>query len=124
MLESFPIAVITGTILGFLSGLGIGGGSLLIVWLTAVLTWDIQQARALNLLFFLPSAFIACMIRYRQGTLNCKSVIPAVLSGCLFTIAGSLLNKRRNSELLQKLFGLLLTAAGIRELLYRERKAR
>ena len=35
MLESLPVIIIVGTVLGFLSGLGIGGGSLLIIWLTA-----------------------------------------------------------------------------------------
>ena len=37
MLESLPVALIVGTLLGFLTGLGVGGGSLLILWLTLVL---------------------------------------------------------------------------------------
>ena len=44
MLESLPVAVIIGTVLGFLSGLGIGGGSLLILWLTAVLHTGLTPA--------------------------------------------------------------------------------
>ena len=45
MLESIPVMLIVGTVLGFLSGLGIGGGSLLILWLTMVLGSDPITAR-------------------------------------------------------------------------------
>ena len=124
MLESFPVAIIVGILLGFLSGLGIGGGSLLIVWLTTVLGWSIQTARTVNLLFFLPAALIACTIRYRQGLLNWKAVIPAILSGCLLAIAGSMIANWINTDTLKKLFGILLILAGTKELFYRERNAR
>lgn len=124
MLESFPVSVIVGTILGFLSGLGIGGGSLLIVWLTSVLSWEIPEARAANLLFFLPAALIASIIRYRQGKLNWKAVIPAIISGCIFAAVGSLIAHWVNTDTLRKLFGILLILAGIKELFYRDRKAR
>ena len=40
MLGSLPFSVLVGTVLGFLSALGIGGGSLLILWLTLVLGWE------------------------------------------------------------------------------------
>ena len=56
MLESFPVCIAVGTILGFLAGLGIGGGSLLILWLTMVLGMPQPEARFINLLFFLPAA--------------------------------------------------------------------
>jgi len=124
MLESTPVAILVGTVLGFLSGLGIGGGSLLIVWLTTVLDWTIRDARAVNLLFFLPAALIACIIRCRQGMLNWRSVIPGILSGCIFAAAGSLLARRIDTNVLQKLFGVLLILAGAKELFYRERNAR
>ena len=52
MLESYPFTILLGIILGFLSGLGTGGGSLLILWLTLVMELDPQTARAVNLLFF------------------------------------------------------------------------
>lgn len=124
MLDSVPVAILVGIVLGFLSGLGIGGGSLLMVWLNAVLSWSIQDARAVNLLFFLPSAFIACIIRYKTGILNWKAVLPAIISGCLFAVAGNAVSNWVNTITLQKLFGVLLILAGIKEIFYRERKAR
>lgn len=116
------MAVIVGTLLGFLSGLGTGGGSLLILWLTAVIHMDYGQARVINLLFFIPSALIACLFRWRQGKLKFKTVLPAMISGMAFAALGSWLSTVLDTVLLKKLFGILLLAAGARELFYRERK--
>ena len=47
---------IGGAISGLLSGLGIGGGTLLMVWMTGVAALPQQTAQGINLLYFLPSA--------------------------------------------------------------------
>lgn len=124
MLNSLPVTLIIGTVLGFLSGLGIGGGSLLIVWLTVVLHMDPQSARAINLLFFIPSAIVACLIRIRNKELSWRSVLPAIVSGCVAAAIFSWISTILDTAVLKKLFGVVLIAAGIRELLYRPRKAR
>ena len=77
MLNSFPTILIIGTILGFLTGLGVGGGSLLILWLTFATHAQQDVARGINLLFFLPSAVVSCCFRWKQGTLCIKQVLPA-----------------------------------------------
>ena len=83
MLDSFPIAVAVGTVLGFLAGLGIGGGSLLILWLTMVLHMPHSAARGINLLFFLPAAVICACFRCRQGKIPFRKILPAIISGCI-----------------------------------------
>ena len=115
---------IIGIILGILAGLGVGGGSLLMLWLTAVVGMDHQQARTINLLFFLPCALAATVVRWRQGTINIKNVLPAVITGCLGAILGTWLSSKIHLELLKKLFGGLLIVTGLREVFYRPRKAR
>jgi uncharacterized membrane protein YfcA len=117
MLESFPISVLVGTALGFLSGLGVGGGSLLILWLTAILETPPQQARIINLLFFLPAAFISCVLRIQKGSLTLKPLIPAILGGCICAVIFSKLSTGMDVTLLKKLFGVLLIITGVRELL-------
>lgn len=74
MLESWPFIIAISTLLGFLSGLGVGGGSLLILWLTLVLNMDQPMARTINLLFFIPSAIITSLFRWKQGALDLKKV--------------------------------------------------
>ena len=124
MLESLPVVLMIGTVLGFLSGLGIGGGSLLILWLTMVLNMDTITARSVNLLFFIPSALIACFFRWRQGTLTIRKVIPAIIAGCIAAALFSWISTILDVEILKKLFGIVLIAAGTRELFYRPRKAK
>ena len=124
MLESFPVILIVGTLLGLLSGLGIGGGSLLIIWLTVVLGMDHNSARSINLLFFLPSALIACIFRWKQGAIRWKKILPAMVSGCIAAALFSWLGGMFQIELLKKLFGGLLILTGLRELFYRPREFR
>lgn len=124
MVGSFWVALSAGTLLGFLSGLGTGGGSLLILWLTLVVGLDHPQARVINLLFFLPSALIACLFRWKQGQLNLRKVLPAIAAGCASALGFSLLSTRLDLELVKKLFGVLLLITGLRELRHRPRKAR
>lgn len=119
MLESFPVVLAVSTMLGFLAGIGVGGGSLLILWLTLVLGMAHPEARVLNLLFFLPSAIVASLFRWKQGKLEIKKVLPAIIAGCIAAAACSLLSRRLDMELLKKLFGGLLIITGIRELLYK-----
>lgn len=116
------VKLAVGTLLGFLTGLGVGGGSLLILWLTLALGMDQTAARGINLLFFLPSALIACCFRWKQGTLRLRKVLPAILSGCAAAALFSWVGAGFDEAVLKKLFGVLLLFTGIRELLYKPNK--
>lgn len=122
MLGSFPFAVLMGTLLGVLSGLGTGGGSLLILWLTLGLGMAQGEARAINLMFFIPSALVACLFRWKQGQLEIKKVLPAIIAGSISAAIFAFLGKNMDTSLLQKLFGGLLIFTGIRELLYKPKQ--
>lgn len=122
MLESTPVILMISTILGFLSGLGIGGGSLLILWLTVVLDMDPATARTINLLFFIPSAVIACFFRRCRGTLRFRPLLPAILSGCTAALLFSFLSAALNVTLLKKLFGILLIFTGLHQLFQKQKK--
>lgn len=123
MLNAFPVAILVGTILGFLSGLGVGGGSLLILWLTLVLDFDSSTARMMNLLFFLPAAAISCLFRRKQDSISTKKLLPAVVASCLSAILFSHIGQEMDIDWMKKLFGILLLITGIRELLYRPKQA-
>ena len=112
-------SLVIGTVLGFLSGLGIGGGSLLILWLTLVNGMEQEMARTVNLLFFLPAAVVACYYRKKQGTLDVKKMVPAIAAGCIGAVLGTRLGGNLDTSLLKKGFGVLLLATGIREVLWK-----
>jgi uncharacterized membrane protein YfcA len=124
MLSSAPVAVIVGIVLGFLTGLGVGGGTLLILWLTLVLETDPEIARMINLMFFLAAAGAVSLRRLKKGTLRFRKILPAALAGCAAAAVASLLAQNMDVTLLKKAFGILLLVTGVRELLYRPRKLR
>ncbi len=124
MLSSHVFSILVGIALGILAGLGVGGGSLLMLWLTVVRGMAHTDARTINLLFFLPCALTATFFRWRQGVIRTKELTPAIAAGCICAAAGTFLSSHIHLELLKKLFGGLLIVTGVRELLYRPRKAK
>ena len=119
-LLALPVAVV----LGFLAGLGVGGGSLLMLWLTAVVGMEHAEARTINLLFFLPTALISTIFHQKQGAVKIRKLLPAIICGCIAAAIGSLVAKHADTELLKKFFGGLFILTGVRELFYRPRKAK
>lgn len=122
MLDSFPLAAIAGLLLGYLAGLGVGGGSLLILWLTLVLGMDSTTARSVNLLFFIGAAGAVSLFRWKKGSLNIKRILPAILAGAASAALFSYFSLWLDVDQFRFLFGLLLLAIGIREVFYRPEK--
>lgn len=124
MLNSLTVSIIAGTVLGFLAGIGVGGGSLLVLWLTLVVNVDPATVRTVNLMFFIAAAGSVSIFRLRRGTVDWKLLLPGILSGsvsaAIFAVAGRYIDQ----SLIRKLFGVLLLVTGLREVFYRPRKAR
>ena len=118
------LTVFVGLVLGFFAGLGIGGGSLLILWLTLCVGTEPVTARAINLMFFLTAAGSVSIFRLKNGNLQLKSILPAVVSGCIAAAIGSWFGTWIDHSVLKKIFGGLLLITGLREMFYRPRKAR
>ena len=122
ILDNLAVTLLIGTALGFLTGLGVGGGSLLMVWLTAVLGMDAVTARSINLLFFLPGAAIAILFRKRQGRIQWRNVLPPALAGCIAAAFCSYFSTAVDNSWLRKLFGAVLIIAGLREIFWKPKR--
>ena len=118
------IDVLIASVLGMLAGMGIGGGSLLLLWLTQIALIPQEQARLINLLFYLPAAMISIRFRNSQNALEIKTILPAITAGCISAIFVSIICEQWNLAFLKKILGVLLIVTGIREILYRPRKAK
>ena len=116
--------VLISTLFGTLAGMGIGGGSLLLLWLTQIAGMAQSQARILNLLFFLPAAFISSIFRKKESIPLRSTVIPAAVSGCICAALFSVLSRSWDISLMKKLLGGLLILTGLREIFYRPRNAK
>lgn len=118
----FLIPLLIGTALGFLAGMGVGGGSLLLLWLTQVAGFPQPQARILNLLFYLPAAVTATLFRGRRQNIPPDAAIPGLVAGCAAAALCALLARAIDTARMQKLLGCLLIVIGLREVFYRPRK--
>lgn len=117
---SFFVTLSVCVALGFLSGLGVGGGSLLIVWLTLVQKMDYAAAKSLNLLFFLPPALISTIGSFIQKKLPWKTIFPAAISGCFAAALFTSLSHQWDTSILRKAFGMLLLYTAFREFRYKK----
>ena len=115
---SFLLMVCISAGLGLLSGLGVGGGSLMILWLTLVQKMDFTAAKYLNLLFFLPPAVISTLAHLFRKKLSIKKIIPAALAGMVSASVFIYLSSTWDVNILRKLFGGLLLLSAWKELRY------
>lgn len=121
---NFVMAVLAGLVCGVLSGFGIGGGSLLMVWMTAVLSMEQKAAQGINLLYFLPTAVCALIFHIKNRQVCWRAVLPAALAGCAAAVPGALLAAQIEMDLLRRLFGGFLIAVGLVEIFLKGPKKR
>lgn len=119
---TYCIAIAAGLVCGVLSGFGIGGGSLLMVWMTAVLSMEQKTAQGINLLYFLPTALCALVFHAKNRMICWWAVIPAAAAGCVTAALGAVLAQNLDMALLRKLFGGFLILVGLEEVLLKGRK--
>ncbi len=110
------LEIVTGTISGIISGIGMGGGTILIVLLVYALGINQHVAQASNLIFFIPTAIISVIINIKQKLLDLKTGIIVGVSGILGAIIGALISKNINDNLLKKIFGIFLAIIVIHEI--------
>ena len=113
--------LLAGLLAGIVSGMGIGGGAILIpviLWVTDVTQ---QQVQGVNLLYFLPTAAVALVTHVKNGSVETPVAKSLIWTGLLGAAAGALLALWLEGELLRKLFGGFLFAVGLAEL-YKGRK--
>jgi len=108
--------MIAAAVCGFLSGLGIGGGSLLMVFLTAAAALEQRTAQGINLLYFLPTAAVSLIFHSKNRFVDWRSAIWAILGGVILAAIGAYCATLLSTDLLRKLFGGFLLFVGISEL--------
>lgn len=107
------IDYIAGFLSGALGAMGMGGGGILIIYLTVFANIDQVKAQGINLIFFLPIALVAIGIYIKKKLICWKIVIPMSIMGIIGAIAGSYLSGLINPNILSKLFGILLLIIGL-----------
>ncbi|MEY8311129.1 sulfite exporter TauE/SafE family protein [Oscillospiraceae bacterium 42-9] len=118
---SWLFGALAGLAAGVLSGFGIGGGTLLILWLTLVQQMEQLRAGGVNLLYFIACALPALWGHAKNGLLEKQAVLWCAAGGVPACIAGALLASWLDVALLRRGFGVFLLAVGLREVFHRRK---
>jgi len=110
------IEAIVGFVTGVIASMGLGGGFVLMIWLTVFAGIEQRAAQGINLLFFLPIALLSLIIHIKGGLIDKTLVKKYLLGGIVGAVLGTLASHIVPNELLSKLFSLFLLAFGLREL--------
>lgn len=113
----FFLDMLAGFATGVITGFGIGGGTLLVLWLTMVRKTDQLAAQGINLLYFLPSAACALVSHIKNRRVVWRAVVFCTVAGAPATVFSALFAAGIDTSLLRRIFGGFLVVVGVSELL-------
>ena len=108
--------ILSGFVAGIISGMGMGGGVILILCLTLFLGIDQKIAQATNLIFFIPTCIAAIYTNLKNKKINFKIVKTVIITGVLGAIAGTLIAQKIEIKFLKKIFGIFLMIITVHEI--------
>ena len=114
------LSFLAGAITGILSGFGVGGGTLLLVYMTAFAGLDQRLAQGINLLYFIPAALLALPSHVKNGYIEKQILVPTISAGLICAALAAWIATGLEVKLLRKLFGVFLILIGVRELFRRD----
>ena len=108
--------VLSGIIAGIVSGLGMGGGTILIIILTNLFGYTQHVAQASNVLFFIPTSIAALWVHIRDKDIESKIVMKMLPTAVLGGLVGAYISGLVEANQLQKYFGVFLLIVGMYEI--------
>lgn len=110
------LALCVGLATGVLSGFGVGGGSLLMLYLTMFAGVPQYAAGGINLLYFIACAPAALWSHVKNGLIEKPAALWCALAGVPVSVIAALAAARMDVSLLRRGFGVLLLYIGVHEL--------
>ncbi len=116
------IKVLIGIISGIVSGMGMGGGSILITILTCFSEIDQKIAQSTNIIFFIPTSVAATIVNVKNKNIKWKIAVPLTIAGIFGAVIGANIAINLETKVLKKIFGIFLLAIALYEAIYWYRK--
>ena len=116
--------ILIGMFSGIFSGIGMGGGTILIFLLTTFIGLEQHIAQAANLIYFIPTAISAIIVNFKNKNIDTKLAIFVSIGGALGAIIGANISVNIGVQKLRRLFGIFLVIIVIHEIytLFKEYK--
>ena len=109
-------ALLAGLLSGIIGGMGLGGGAVLIIYLTVFRDVEQLKAQGINLLFFIPIALVAVIIYALKKQIKWRITLPVAAGGIIGAAGGFFLTDIIGGGLTAKLFGGFLVILGVKEI--------
>ncbi len=121
--------ILIGAFSGIFSGIGMGGGTILIFLLTTFGGIEQHIAQATNLIYFIPTAISAIIVNYKNKNIDTKLAKTVLIWGAVGAVIGAIISSKIEIYKLKKLFGIFLAIIAIHEIYtlikeYKENKKR
>ena len=108
---------LVGLASAILSSMGLGGGGVLLVYLTGFTSLSQINAQGINLIFFIPIAFVSCVLHLKNKLIDKTAAIFVSLGAVPFCYVGYFLAGLFSQEQLRQIFAFFLLAIGIKEII-------
>lgn len=106
------IDIAAGILFGALAGMGIGGGGLIVIYLTLFRDYAQKDAQLANLIFFTVAAAASLFIHFKKRKIKFFPVIFLTVGGLFGSLLGSHVTTLIPQEITGKLFGVMLVITG------------
>jgi len=107
--------ILLGLLAGALSGMGIGGGTVLIPALTLIFGQTQHAAQNINLIYFIPTAAFALAVHAKNKQIETKILPKTIIFGLIGATVGSFIALKLEANTLRQIFAFFLLIMGIIE---------
>ncbi len=109
-------ALLAGLFSGILGSMGLGGGAVLVIYLSVFTDTGQLTSQGINLIFFIPIAAVSVIIYSYKKQIKWKYTLKIAAWGLAGAAVGLLLTDFLGGKITGKIFGLLLIFLGIKEI--------
>ncbi len=107
---------IAGLLSGIIGAMGLGGGTVLLIYLAVFRGVEQLRAGGINLLFFIPIGLLAVGIYWFNKQIKWKAVGIFAAAGLVGAVGGVFLSSLIGSKWIRIAFGVLLIVLGVKSL--------
>lgn len=115
------VALLAGLFSGIIASMGMGGGAVLLIYLTVFASVEQLTAQGTNLIFFIPIGLLSVIIYAKKKQIDFKKTLPLALFGALGSAAGILATRFLDGSFISKIFAGFLIILGIIEIFKKDK---
>lgn len=117
------LEVIVGLATGIISGLGIGGGTVLMMYM-ALMSYNHFNAVGINLTYFIFCAIPVVVKNVKDKKINISELLWIAIPATVVSVIVTLMVSNFDSGILRRIFGIFAIAVGVRELMRKRKNER